>query len=416
MSDPIIVHHFNNIKIELARMFQSRNKSKIDIFLSKVNTTRSTIKNMPACEFEKDLLSIPEISRIIEEFDFLLNTYSKTKKVVNIIQLAKIFEKNKENFTEIIKYFEFVSNKKEINELLSFFNCTWKDINAHNVKGQFIIDFPKVNQISNGERDVLCFIGQLFQARNILRKDKSILIIDEIFDYLDDANLISVQYYLMKFIEHFKHSDKELFPIILTHLDPLFFNTYSFSTKNIVYLEKNCTITNKFGINSLLKDRSECKKSNRNAYDRISSNYLHYSVDKTDEATYLQSIGVEDKLHTPERFRNVAFEELKNYQNEGPYDPALVCCGLRIFIEKKACEQLSLEYQNEFISEYKKTYDKLLFARGKGAHIPEVFYLLSIIYNEAMHLDPQCQKLTPITYKLKNKVIHKMISEVLDHN
>ena len=44
--------------------------------------------------------------------------------------------------------------------------------------------------------------------------------------------------------------------------------------------------------------------------------------------------------------------------------------------------------------------------------VPEVYFLLSIIYNECLHLDSQCKKLKPIACKLKNKVIQNMISEI----
>ncbi|MGJ9383076.1 hypothetical protein, partial [Salipaludibacillus sp. CF4.18] len=62
----------------------------------------------------------------------------------------------------------------------------------------------------------------------------------------------------------------------------------------------------------------------------------------------------------------------------------------------------------------KKTNSKLDFAASRGAEIPETYYLLSIIYNEGMHLDPNGKKLIPIGLKLKHKVIRKMICEIYD--
>lgn len=179
----------------------------------------------------------------------------------------------------------------------------------------------------------------------------------------------------------------------------------------MVYLDRVATVSNKHKINNLLKDRENCRKHNKAIYDRISTNYLHYSVDNTDEAAYLSSIGVEEAIRTPEDFRQTAFSELDNYKNNRDYDPALVCCGLRLCIEKKAYDQLASDFQIEFTKIFKTT-DKLAFAKEKGADVPEVHFLLSIIYNEAMHLDAQCQKLTPILCKLRNKVIHNMISEI----
>ncbi|WP_368293087.1 hypothetical protein [Dehalobacter sp. TBBPA1] len=412
IKDSTFVHRFSVIKSDLVRLLQSRNNCKIKSFLIEVNKTKGSTAEVANCNIDTSaLLGIDAVNRIIDAFDFLFKGRSINEKLVNIAQLRELYRINEQRISSIISYYDFVSDKNEINEMLSFFNCTWKNIKARKNGTQFVIEFPKANQISNGERDVLCFIGKLFEARNKLRKDKAILIIDEIFDYLDDANIIAVQYFLVKFIGQFKDANKELFPIILTHLDPMFFNTYSFSTKNVVYLDRVTIITNKYKINNLLKDREHCKKQDKALYDRISSNYLHYSIDNTDETIYLQSIGIETPLLSPESFRIAALRELENYKNTREYDPALVCCGLRIYIERFAYGQLSTEEQVVFLTIFKTT-DKLAFAKEKGANIPEVHFLLSIIYNEAMHLDPQCQKLNPIAYKLRNKVIQNMISEL----
>lgn len=200
--------------------------------------------------------------------------------------------------------------------------------------------------------------------------------IDEIFDYLDDANLIAAQYFLVKFINYFKTCEKELFLIILTHLDPMFFNTYSFSIKHVVYLDQTTTIRNKYKINNLLKDRKKCQSKNQEIYNNISSNYLHYSTSNTSEIQYLRSLGVESPLHTPEGFRQKSLEELEHYQNDEDYDPILVCCGLRIYIEKNAYKQLLPEQQRNFLLT-NTTREKLTFAKENGADIPEVHFLLS---------------------------------------
>ena len=41
-----------------------------------------------------------------------------------------------------------------------------------------------------------------------------ILIINEVFDYLDYANFIAVQYYISKFVDYCKRNDRKLYPII----------------------------------------------------------------------------------------------------------------------------------------------------------------------------------------------------------
>lgn len=412
IKNPSFVRKYFSVRSEFAKLLQIRNKRKIDAFLQNVNRIKGNATQIANATIDTSKLTdIDAISKIGNILDYLFTRLTSIERLVNILQLCFLYQVNQARLLKVEKYYKYLADKAEINEMLGFFNCTWKDIKASKKGNQFIIEFPKANQISNGERDILCFIGKLFEARSVLQKEKAILIIDEIFDYLDDANLISAQYFLTEFIRQYRTAGKELFPIILTHLDPMYFNTYSFSAKNIVYLQRILVISNRYKINNLLKDRAACKKRDPALYNRISSNYLHYSTDITDDSAYLSSIGVEAPLLTPQSFRMKAVEELENYKHKREYDLALVCCGLRLSIEKAAYDQLMPEYQSTFLSTF-KTVDKLAYAKEMGAIVPEVHFLLAIIYNEAMHLDSQCQKLNPIACKLKNKVIQNMISEL----
>lgn len=114
---------------------------------------------------------------------------------------------------------------------------------------------------------------------------------------------------------------------------------------------------------------------------------------------------------TSNLFHATALEELEKYKSSQDYDIALTCCGLRIYIEKNIYEKLNADQRAEFLSKH-KTVDKLSYAKQQGIEVPEVYFLLSIIYNECLHLDSQCKKLKPIACKLKNKVIQNMISEI----
>jgi hypothetical protein len=255
IKNPNFVRCFSQVRTQLKKLLQSRNSKKIESFLSEINSLTGTKQSIANSAIGTILLQSDIINTVIERFDSLFSGLTQIEKLVNAIQLRELFNNNRDNLSNIIDYYNYIFAEKEINEMLGFFNCTWKNIKAREKSSELVIEFPKANQISNGERDVLCFIGKLFEARNKLRKEKAILVIDEIFDYLDDANLIAAQYYLTKFIDQFKKSGRELFLIILTHLDPMFFNTYSFSTKNVIYLNKINRLTNKHKINNLLKDR-----------------------------------------------------------------------------------------------------------------------------------------------------------------
>lgn len=69
-------------------------------------------------------------------------------------------------------------------------------------KDALVVEFPHADEISNGQRDVLTFIIQLLKFQSTLRNGKKyLLIIDEVFDYLDDANIIAAQYYLSNLLK-----------------------------------------------------------------------------------------------------------------------------------------------------------------------------------------------------------------------
>lgn len=410
LKEPKHVFFITKNKKELLGLLQTRKKLIFENFLKEINSLSGSKEKLSTHEYAltEKVLKIAQIKKLLPLINEFFTDDTIIVNLLNLFQLAYVCKRNETNLKNIHKYYCFISDKQEINDLLNMLNCTWKSIKATQKNGSFVIEFPKANLISNGERDVLCFVGKLFEAKKHLQKQTCILIIDEIFDYLDDANLIAVQYFLINFIKQFKNSGRELFPILLTHLDPLYFNTYSFPTKNVVYLNKMPNKTNTYKINNLLKDRNNCRKNNVEAYDTISKNYLHYSEDNSDAKDYLVSLGIDEQLLLPISFRESATRELNNYKSNLPYDVALVCCGVRLLIEKNTYSQLSNEEQIEFIK-LKKTIDKLSYAKSCGAKVPEIYFLLSIIYNECMHLDEQCKKLRQISCKLDNKVIKNMI-------
>lgn len=69
-----------------------------------------------------------------------------------------------------------------------------------------------------------------------MTKDNNILIIDEVFDYLDDANIMAAQFYITDLIKQLKGVGKNIFPIILSHLNPDYYNQhYSFKDLKVYY-------------------------------------------------------------------------------------------------------------------------------------------------------------------------------------
>ncbi|MGD6731853.1 MAG: hypothetical protein ACPKMZ_12400 [Pleomorphochaeta sp.] len=356
-----------------------------------------------------------KFTKVLNEFDYLFNNLSTNDKILNTIQIIKLFQGIDEKSC-FKKYCDYIIFEKKSSELISSFSSTWKNIKLHKQKKQLILDFPKANEISNGERDILVFIGKLLEATLKLKKNKSILIIDEIFDYLDDANIIAAQYQLLKIIEEFKNKNKELYLFLLTHLDPCYFKAYTINKKQIFYLNKKADIPNKYQINNLLKNRANCKKEQNDIYNLISKSYLHFSpLYKTNKQVkdYLKSIKVSKELLEPQLFYKESKNEIEKYIKCQKYNPILVCCGLRIFIEEYAYHCLISQSEKDEYLDKPKTKEKLSFVQEKYNRIPETFFILAIIYNEAFHLDSQCSQITPISHKLNNKIIKQIITEAI---
>ena len=121
---------------------------------------------------------------IINEFD--LNYNSEAKSYLVAIQLVWLFHEDSTRFKNACKYSNYQLNKQRFGITLRNFNCTWKGIRAHQTRGKLVVKFPKAIHISNGERDILTFVSMLAKAKSQLTKEANILIIDEVFDYLDD--------------------------------------------------------------------------------------------------------------------------------------------------------------------------------------------------------------------------------------
>ena len=139
------------------------------------------------------------------------------------------------NFKKACKYLYYLDEKEDCTRTISSFNCVKDrfDIKPKVEGNSLVVRWPKAHEISNGQRDILTFIALLLKSRRNFKKQDCILVIDEIFDYMDDANLITFQYYISTFIDEMKRQKRRIFPILLTHLDPLFFNHFCFNDTKI---------------------------------------------------------------------------------------------------------------------------------------------------------------------------------------
>ena len=288
---------------------------------------------------------------------------------------------------------------------------TWKDIHTVEHKGSLVIKMPNAASISYGQRDVLTLCIELQKIiYEIKAGSKLIFIIDEVFDYLDPVNMTIVQYYLSQMIEEFK-SNCTLYPIIMTHLSPEYFYNYTFSTKrmNIVYLQKDHIVQN-IKMTNLLS-----KRSDNTIKEDVDKYLMHYNIKTINKRRQFRQLGLAETWGEGTIFLEHLITEINKYLREdNDYDPYSVCIALRLRIEKSVYEQLPTdESKTNFLNTH-KTKAKLEFAESIIGELPDIYFILGIIYNDAVHIKDE-NFVKPIVYRLKNTTIRDMIGIIFGY-
>jgi len=408
LSSKRFIYELSNYFAILGRINGEREKARINSFIIDLNAQNGT-KDYLLNWIETNKLSdlnqaqnLTQIKQIIDKYDFGFSRESET--YLAALQLSSIYNADSVLFKKACKTSAYLLQKQTFKELFESFNSTWKEFKPKEKDGSLIIQVPKVNQISNGQRDVLCFIALLQKARFKLKKDYSILIVDEIFDYLDDANLIAAQYYVTKFIQEFKEEGKKIYPIILTHLNPYYFKNYAFSKQKTFFLDKRSATINPH-FRKILINRNDISIK-----DDLAKYHLHFQPNDVNLRTEFIALSLKETWGESNLFKVFVDDEFTKYSlNQSDYDPFAVCCYIRKKIEEKIYSQISdPAHQVTFLSTY-KTKEKLRFAESTGANVPEVYYLLGIIYNDGLHYK---NNEVAIAGKLENVTIRKMITEI----
>ncbi|MCA1918343.1 MAG: hypothetical protein LDL38_02985 [Flavobacterium piscis] len=443
---------------EIKKIINSKNNEWINIrslignirFMLKVNTF---IKQFDRVSKFKKIESFIKLNQSLDENNIKKIESEDLKSLVDIIcvftkkniiestliaiQLIYLYKKDSLSFNEVMLYYKFIFDKIFIDSFFYGDKDMWKDlkpriINITEKKGNKIlyknygIQFPNADEISNGERDVVVFLSSLIQSFiNINFKKKNfILVIDEVFDYLDDANLIIVQYFLNQFIEKCSLNDVNIYPILLTHLDPYYFSTYSFQKFDVVYLNK-WKQQKDINIESLVILRNKVNRKTsvgENLYGRISKHFIHFSpdsysldIEEIKECLKIEKRTFNNKLKDlidSDEFKSICLNSLESYtNNKKDFEPLSVCIGLRIVIEEIVYNLLDEKFREEFL-EQNETLKKLKLAKNH-IDVSGDFFLLSSIYNETLHIKNEQDNNSRLFLKLNNQFIRKMIKNIL---
>jgi ABC-type cobalamin/Fe3+-siderophores transport system ATPase subunit len=359
-------------------------------------------------EILKNINYLNCIGKIVNSFDLGFN--SEAKSYLIALQLIWLYNLNTNKFKDACNYSMYLLEKEQFEVTLATFNSTWKNIRAHQTGGKLVVKFPKAIHISNGQRDILSFVSMLFKAKRQLRKNANILIIDEVFDYLDDGNLTAAQYYITNFIKDILDKDQQVYPLILTHLNPSYFKNFAFSSQKVYYLDKSYVQINNH-LAKILRVRGD-KNVNDAIRNDISKHLLHFHPVHISRREDFKNLSIRELWGESDNFYNFIFSEVDNYLNGRPFCPFSVCGGVRVKIEEIAYKKLREQANKDVFLSTNKTRRKLEEADRMGVVSPESHYLLGIIYNEGMHWNNNQDNISPIASKLENLTIKNLINDV----
>ena len=334
---------------------------------------------------------------------------------------------NKVKIKSAIAYWDYIDFKNHIDREFKLLDTTWKNIHTEEVKDKLVVRFPHADEISNGQRDLLTFVVNIIKFKAKIRPEhKYLLLIDEVFDYLDDANLIAAQYYLTDFLNL---SNNNLYLCILSHLNPYTFRSYVFSEKRInpQYLRATVpTATRKMLAFIAFREtmNQEGKRGDANKlqlYHNLSHDLFHYNHlvrdYSADIATYKTDRNLDETWGRTAVLHQILIDEVNKYlSDQTQYDPYAVAMALRLRVEKMMYEQLQNQNQKTHFIEQKMTKNKFAYCEDNGVEVPDVYNIVSAIHNEADHVKMDHLTNTyvekPMVYKLQHVAIKGILKKI----
>lgn len=410
LSAPALIEEIQNLYPLLDKFTGARIQRKVGTIVQRLNHETGTAENLrlwAANYIAGDLESIDCISSVSALLASIgSEQQDRVDTLLSAYQICVNYTQDKETFKDARKYKSYLYDKGRYEKVISSFDTTWKNVRPTESAGKLIVEFPAASNISNGQRDSLCFAVWLQKVSNAQNRKDCILVIDEVFDYLDDANLVAVQYYISNLIAEKKSFGLKIYPLILTHLNPIYFRNFIFKDQKVYFLKKsNPTLNEHF-------KRLIVKRSDFAISSGVDRHHLHYYPTGINLRAEFQALGLKETWGDSTIFHAHTHAEWQKYLNgSDDYDPFAVCCYVRVKIEKILYEKItSDDGKNAFLS-INGTKAKLEVADSTGIDVSETLYLLGVIYNEGMHVKEHVDNSSPIVAKLENLTIRKMLVE-----
>ncbi len=143
----------------------------------------------------------------------------------------------------------------------------------------------------------------------------------------------------------------------------------------------------------------------------LSKYFFHYHSTEKDLRDDFERLSMPKSWGKSFSFHANSEIELNNYLDGKKYDPIGVLFAIRVKVEKFAFNSLAADDRDVFLSTH-KTRSKLEFCEEKGVAIPEIYFLLGLIYNDDLHWRNNRDYITPLVSKLENMTIRTMIGEL----
>ena len=331
LRDNAFLSQLDDIYSDLDKQSAKMRQENINGIIQIINALNGTIENIKANFEEKSLSELNKDSsyrNIVE----LINRHKNIKGLelfLYFYQIQKIYLSDKPMVKAKVQRAKYELFKQSFDNNLAIIGKTWRNIHTMEYNGSLVIKMPNATNISYGQRDVLTLSIELLKIKSEIKEGcKLILIIDEVFDYLDPVNMTIVQYYFSQLANEYEKRCT-LYPIIMTHLSPTFFNNYTFSPKrmNIIYLQKDYIQPNS-NVKKLLSKRVE-----KTIADDVSKFLLHYNEGEINQRENFKQLRLAETWGEGTTFLEHLINEINKYlRKEADYDPYSVCIALSIWL------------------------------------------------------------------------------------
>lgn len=412
----VLVHIEEQSGIHFREFDLQRFKTPMDVIKAQIDSMSAKTGALILRWMETESIFAGKLQDFDKLKDILKDYFQYATNAEAYLAAWQYIERRKElgtiEYKKALNYVKFLKEKEHIDVTLDSINPVKDRFTIESTVDDrtLLIKWPKANQISGGQRDSMVFISQLMECE-FHHTGNCLLIVDEFFDYLDDANIVAFQYYISTMIENFKRSSRLIFPILLTHLDPKYLKHFCFNETrlNVVYLQETSARLTK-PMKNLVEKRETA--GIKDILDKYYFHYYHPIPDGTDFIKEFNAHGLNADWSNPFVFHKKIQRELRKYAyKEGAYDPVAVCLATRVRIEELIYNQIRDEVKKRELLATHKTRDKLNYALKNGAIIPETYFLLSIVYNNPLHDAPDDLE-KPLGMKLENSTILNMIKHL----